>query len=72
MQRWLDPITVEAVHDGSVSPRHLARRAVLHRFGEDGVAVDLEQHHDVLVTTVGLDGETTCLVGVDLAFHFVV
>ncbi len=42
---------------------HFVIFAVLHRFNEDGVAVNFHHDHDVFVAMKRSDGELACLVG---------
>ena len=41
----------EACHDGSIRSDHLRILSALYRFNEDGIAVDLDQYHDVFIAS---------------------
>jgi hypothetical protein len=55
----------KALDKGIVGSYHLVVLPVVHGLEQDGVAIDLDHHHDILVAPAGTCGELPGLVGKD-------
>ena len=71
MAFWGKACAFDTVQQLQVRTLHIGIGAVFHGSNKHGIDVDFHHHHDVIVSLLQMEGETSGLVGVRGIFCFV-